>query len=659
MLVEVLGLPFNVETEELKYYMQTFGDVDDCIVMKDRMTGQSRGFGYVTFRTVEDARKAATSQHVLNGRSLDVKIATPKDEMVPSASRKVSRIFVARIPSEVTEGAFRSHFEKYGTIIDAYMPKDAGSRSHRGIGFITFDNPESVDRIMNETHELGGVLVAVDRATPKEETLKSWASRPQYDQPGNQVFEQWTKGLPEQWSKNLPEQWSKIPPEQFSFYMAAAAAAMAQMGAFGGMGGSMEGFDFSSYGFPGYTQAGEVANNASGDAAKGESGQGQSSPSQSHPSAVAGYQPQGSEAQITATSEQSNAVSAYGPSAFMGMMYSMFNGYGGNASSTSMPPVYADSHATIAGGNPAASFGHTADYSTPPVTQGYYGHTSGDATAQAYGHHHGLGAIQSGSTVNADYSSGTYVYGGMSASGHGYDSGNAYVDPNVPNPAYGSSAPYAGAGPVSGAGYASSTVYEPPSAGYGSNVQPASAMGNKVFIGKLPHDATSEHLRNYFSSFGRIADVYVPKDSKKSGHRGFGFVTFFDDGVAERVAQQSHEILGHSVNLIMCLLVYKLHPMYYFTSFVLFLFRLQWIVRPRKIVAQISHIQGVLHLIQDLEMLIPGVMLLGCKRNLNMLLPLVQGLDSILGIQILMMQLLVQFVQHAHRMTGIDHTDQC
>jgi hypothetical protein len=38
------------------------------------------------------------------------------------------------------------------------------------------------------------------------------------------------------------------------------------------------------------------------------------------------------------------------------------------------------------------------------------------------------------------------------------------------------------------------------------------------------------------------------QDPKKSGHRGFGFVTFADDGAADRVARRTHEILGQEVH---------------------------------------------------------------------------------------------------------------
>ncbi|RRT75142.1 hypothetical protein B296_00014560 [Ensete ventricosum] len=40
---------------------------------------------------------------------------------------------------------------------------------------------------------------------------------------------------------------------------------------------------------------------------------------------------------------------------------------------------------------------------------------------------------------------------------------------------------------------------------------PSRGMGRKIFVGRLPQDASAEDLREYFSRFGHILDVYVPK----------------------------------------------------------------------------------------------------------------------------------------------------
>lgn len=43
------GLSSNVTEDHFRDYFQKFGPVEDAIVMIDRMTNRSRGFGFITF----------------------------------------------------------------------------------------------------------------------------------------------------------------------------------------------------------------------------------------------------------------------------------------------------------------------------------------------------------------------------------------------------------------------------------------------------------------------------------------------------------------------------------------------------------------------------------------------------------------------------------
>jgi len=55
----------------LKYFSR-YGEVIDCVVMKNQTTGKSRGFGFVTFRDplcVETVLLSGT--HVLDGRQVN------------------------------------------------------------------------------------------------------------------------------------------------------------------------------------------------------------------------------------------------------------------------------------------------------------------------------------------------------------------------------------------------------------------------------------------------------------------------------------------------------------------------------------------------------------------------------------------------------------
>ena len=62
-----------------------FGDIQDAIILKDRDTGQSRGFGFVTFTEESVAQNLIRHNPVteINGRRVDIKKAEPKSAGPP------------------------------------------------------------------------------------------------------------------------------------------------------------------------------------------------------------------------------------------------------------------------------------------------------------------------------------------------------------------------------------------------------------------------------------------------------------------------------------------------------------------------------------------------------------------------------------------------
>jgi len=72
---------------------------------------------------------------------------------------------------------------------------------------------------------------------------------------------------------------------------------------------------------------------------------------------------------------------------------------------------------------------------------------------------------------------------------------------------------------------------------------------NKAFVGGLSIDTTEQDLKDYFSKFGNVTEVAIPKpgDGKK---RGFGFVTFDDTDCVDRlIILQNHELNGRSLDV--------------------------------------------------------------------------------------------------------------
>lgn len=43
------GLPYHTNDASLRKYFETFGDIDEAVVITDKQTGKSRGYGFVSF----------------------------------------------------------------------------------------------------------------------------------------------------------------------------------------------------------------------------------------------------------------------------------------------------------------------------------------------------------------------------------------------------------------------------------------------------------------------------------------------------------------------------------------------------------------------------------------------------------------------------------
>lgn len=71
------NLPYSATAEELKVHFGQIGEVTDSVVITDKMSGRSKGFGFVTMATDELAEKAVAELDgkELGGRPIKVNIA--------------------------------------------------------------------------------------------------------------------------------------------------------------------------------------------------------------------------------------------------------------------------------------------------------------------------------------------------------------------------------------------------------------------------------------------------------------------------------------------------------------------------------------------------------------------------------------------------------
>ena len=82
MRIYVGNLSFQSTQEALEGLFSNFGQVNDCVIINDRETGRSKGFGFVTMDNDEEARKAIEEVNgtEFDGRTLNVNEARPRED---------------------------------------------------------------------------------------------------------------------------------------------------------------------------------------------------------------------------------------------------------------------------------------------------------------------------------------------------------------------------------------------------------------------------------------------------------------------------------------------------------------------------------------------------------------------------------------------------
>lgn len=161
------GLSWQTNQEKLKEYFSQFGPVSDVLVMKDPISQRSRGFGFISFTNPDSVdRVLAVASHILDGKKIDPKPATPKSK---SKSSKTKKIFVGGVSQETSAEEVKAYFNQFGKVEEAVMLMDQQTKRHRGFGFVTFEAEETVDRVCEiHFHTIKNKKVECKKAQPKE-----------------------------------------------------------------------------------------------------------------------------------------------------------------------------------------------------------------------------------------------------------------------------------------------------------------------------------------------------------------------------------------------------------------------------------------------------------------------------------------------------------
>ncbi|XP_034675925.1 RNA-binding protein 24-A isoform X1 [Vitis riparia] len=109
--VFVGGLAWETQSETMRRYFEQFGEILEAVVITDKNTGRSKGYGFVTFRDPESARRAcADPAPIIDGRRANCNLASlgrPRPSMSYGRLRPVTP-YLGSVPA--TRGSYVGNF---------------------------------------------------------------------------------------------------------------------------------------------------------------------------------------------------------------------------------------------------------------------------------------------------------------------------------------------------------------------------------------------------------------------------------------------------------------------------------------------------------------------------------------------------------------------
>ena len=84
------GLAYTISDEQLNSLFAELGKVESAVIIKDRDSGQSKGFGFVEMAEMKDGQNAIKTLNgkEVEGRAIVVNQARPQTDRQPSSFRR-------------------------------------------------------------------------------------------------------------------------------------------------------------------------------------------------------------------------------------------------------------------------------------------------------------------------------------------------------------------------------------------------------------------------------------------------------------------------------------------------------------------------------------------------------------------------------------------
>jgi len=184
----------NTTERSLEQYFGRYGKVSYCQVVRDRETGMTKGFGFVTMLEPAMCQKIlAESVHVVDTRTIRVSLthSTKTYDWKPPNPRKheekielihevanidvrEGRVYVGPLPDNVSPNILASHFSQYGIVASTNVSRAVHNTMKKNFGVVSFRETMPVKRVLqNPRHFINDQYVDITLSKFAMETFLS------------------------------------------------------------------------------------------------------------------------------------------------------------------------------------------------------------------------------------------------------------------------------------------------------------------------------------------------------------------------------------------------------------------------------------------------------------------------------------------------------
>ncbi|GAB4846552.1 hypothetical protein Ancab_025557 [Ancistrocladus abbreviatus] len=157
----IRGLGWETTSESLRSLFAVFGDLEEAVVILDKITGKSKGYGFVTYKHIDGAVLALKEpSKKIDGRVAVAQLASAGHSGGPISNSGMTvdvslrKIYVGNVPYDMPAEMLLSHFAAYGEIEEGPLGFDKQTGKSKGFALFVYKTAEAANAALIEPNKV-------------------------------------------------------------------------------------------------------------------------------------------------------------------------------------------------------------------------------------------------------------------------------------------------------------------------------------------------------------------------------------------------------------------------------------------------------------------------------------------------------------------------